>query len=324
MRNCLRRSRRIDLRLTTAAAAVLLIAPWTALSAQGPVKRADDLLRSGRVFAAESLYYAAVSLTPRDPVARHALGRYLAARGRLKIGATLMEEARFFGGDSRVAAEALAPVYEAMHEYRALAALPATPLGAAERQRVIWLRDNPPGMEGSDSAVVRLSPASGSALGTIPVTIAGEQAMATIDPTVRGIVMDTTWRRWEGIKRFPVGGGTEPHRIPAVAQQVEIGTLKLRNVPARFGRERGVTIGLDVLGALTPTFDPAAEMLIVRRARRLPRGRGELLPTVVQRDGWFVSDGERLLPIQGAEARALLDGRRWTVHAWRGVLVLER
>ena len=303
---------------------MLLAVPWIAPSAQGPVSRADELLRNGRVFAAESLYYAAVSLTPRDPVARHALGRYLVARGRLKIGATLMEEARFFGGDARVAAEALAPVYAALHNYRSLAALSATPLSAAERQRVVWLRDNPPLVEGSDSAVVRLHAASGSALGSIEVTIAGEQTLATIDPTIRGMVLDTTWMHRPGIRRFPGTAGGDVRNTPIVAQRVAIGELLLRNVPARLGRERGVVIGLDVLGAVTPTFDSAAEMIVVRRASRVPRGRGESLPTVVQGDAWFVSTGQRLLPLSGAEARSLLDGRRWTVHAKRGVLVLER
>jgi hypothetical protein len=317
-------SRRIDGRLTLIAAALALTSPLFTLQAQGPVQRADELLRAGRVMAAESLYYAAVSLTPRDPPARHALGRYLVARGRLKIGATLMEEARFFGGDVRIAAEALAPVYAAMHDYRALAALPSTPLGAAERQRVIWLRDNPPVVTGVDSAVVRLHAGSGSALARIPVTIAGEQVVATIDPTVRGLVLDTTWLARPGIRRFPISSGGEVLRMPIVAQEVAIGGLVLRNVAARFVTTPGVTIGLDVLGALTPTFDPGAEMLIVRRGRRVPKGRGEQLVTLVRGDGWYLANGERLVALHGPEARSLLGGRRWTVHAKRGVVVLER
>jgi hypothetical protein len=235
-----------------------------------------------------------------------------------------MPQARFLARAARVAAEPLAPVNAALHNNRSLAALPATPLSAAERQRVIWLRDNPPLVEGSDSAVVRLHAASGSALGRIEMTIAGEQTLATIDPSVRGMVLDTTWMHRPGIRRFPGTAGADVRQTPIVALQVVIGALRLRNVPARLGRERGVTIGLDVLGALTPTFDSAAEMIVVRRASRVPRGRGESLPTVVQGDAWFVSTGQRLMPLNGAEARSLLDGRRWTVHAKRGVLVLER
>ena len=316
-------STRTDARRLTTIAAALLLLP-SAIGAQGPVERADALLRSGRVFSAESLYYAAVSLTPRDPVARHALGRYLVARGRLKIGATLIEEARFFGGNVRLAAEALAPTYAAMHDYRALAALPSTPLNAAERQRVIWLRDNPPSVAGSDSAVVRLHAGSGSAMARIPVTVAGERTLATVDPTVRGMVIDTTWMSRPGVRRFPISTGGDMRRMPAVVHEVAIGGLVLRNVSTRFGTGGGVTIGLDVLGALTPTFDLGAEMLVVRRSPRVPRGRGESLPTVLQPDGWFLGTGDRLVPLQGAEARAILESGRWTLHARRGVVMVER
>lgn len=207
------RSRYIDRRLTILAATLAFASLAPHASAQGPIQRADELLRAGRVMAAESLYYAAVSLTPRDPHARHALGRYLVARGRLKIGATLMEEARFFGGDVKIAAIDLAPVYAAMHDYRSLAALQQTPLTAAERQRVIWLRDNPPVVTGADSSVVRLHPASGSAIARIPVTLAGEPVVATIDPTVRGVLVDTTWLARPGIRRFPMSSGGDVMQI---------------------------------------------------------------------------------------------------------------
>lgn len=274
--------------------------------------------------AAESLYYAAVSLTPRDPHARHALGRYLVARGRLKIGATLMEEARFFGGDVKIAAIDLAPVYAAMHDYRSLAALQQTPLTAAERQRVIWLRDNPPVVTGADSSVVRLHPASGSAIARIPVTLAGEPVVATIDPTVRGVLVDTTWLARPGIRRFPMSSGGDVMRMPLVVQELAIGELVLRNVSAKPQAQLGVVIGLDVLGALTPTFDVGAEVLVVRRARRVPLGRGERLVTLVREDGWHLAHADRLLALHSSDARGLLDGRRWTLHARRGELILER
>jgi hypothetical protein len=319
------RSRPIDARcLTLVLAALLCASSTTPIAAQGPVQRADELLRDGRLMSAESLYYAAVNLTPREPKARHALGCYLVSRGRLRIGATLIEEARFFGGDVRVAAEALAPLYAAMHDYRALAALPSTPLNSAERQRVIWLRDNPPALTGADSAVVRLHAGGGRVLGRVPLVIAGEQVLAAIDPTVRGLVVDTGWISRPGIRRFPLAPGGDVRKTPLVALEVKIGSLILRNVPASIGASPGVTIGLDVLGQLTPTFDAAAEMLVARRARRVPRGRGEELPTVMQSNEWMLATGDRLLPLHGNEARAILDGRRWTLHARRGILTVER
>src|ERR687893_510978 len=72
--------------------------------------------------------------------ARLALGRYLAARGALKVGAVLMEEARFFGGDAAAVAVSLAPIYARLGDFRALTSLPASPLGRAERARAEWLR----------------------------------------------------------------------------------------------------------------------------------------------------------------------------------------
>src|SRR5690242_539028 len=80
----------------------------------GSIVQADSLFASARVSAAESLYYAASSARPRDAVARAALGRYLASRGALRIGAVLLEEARQFGGDTASIARSLAPIYASL------------------------------------------------------------------------------------------------------------------------------------------------------------------------------------------------------------------
>src|SRR4051812_41646131 len=120
--------------------------------AQRYVALADSLLRRGRVFAAETLYYYAVRRTPRDPAARLALGRYLAARGALRPGAVLMEEARYFGGDPKTVGTYLAPVYARLGDYKALSALPGSPLPYAQRARAEWLGDNPPAIDGPCSA----------------------------------------------------------------------------------------------------------------------------------------------------------------------------
>src|SRR5687768_11679768 len=78
---------------------------------QSELARADALLKAGRVEAAEALYYREARRRPRDPAARMALGRYLASRGATRIGAVLIEEARFFGANPAVAALHLAPIY---------------------------------------------------------------------------------------------------------------------------------------------------------------------------------------------------------------------
>src|SRR5918992_1318186 len=98
--------------------------------------RADALLRSGRVEAAEAIYYREARRRPRDPAVRLALGRYLASRGATRIGAVLIEEARFFGTNPAVAALHLAPLYARLGDYKARALL--QPCRPARRPSPPW------------------------------------------------------------------------------------------------------------------------------------------------------------------------------------------
>src|SRR5689334_21837989 len=107
--------------LLVALAVLPAVASGQLTSSFAGVARGDSLFRRGRVFAAESAYYDAAKQAPRDPAARLALGRYLAARGALRIGAVLMEEARFFAGDPKTVGAELAPVYARLGDYRSLA-----------------------------------------------------------------------------------------------------------------------------------------------------------------------------------------------------------
>src|ERR687895_2189134 len=173
----------------------ILVLAARPLHAQGLLARADNLLRVGRMFAAETLYYYAVRRAPRDPEARLALGRYLAARGALRIGAVLMEEARYFGADPKKVAAHLAPIYAQLGDFRALAGLPNTPLHNAERSRAEWLRDHPPMVEGPDSVSIHWTPADTGALGTVVVRIGAASVRATLDPRAHGLVLDTAWMR---------------------------------------------------------------------------------------------------------------------------------
>jgi Flp pilus assembly protein TadD len=85
--------------LATSAVAAFAIAAPRDSGAQAS-RTADSLLNAGAVARAESLYYAAIRARPRDPMARWALGRYLAERGALRVAATLLEEADQFCGDA--------------------------------------------------------------------------------------------------------------------------------------------------------------------------------------------------------------------------------
>ena len=131
-----------------------LAAPARPLPAQWGFWPADSLLAAGHLFAAESAYYAASRARPRDPVARAALGRYLAARGATRVAAVLLEEAQFFGGDSAALARVLAPLYARMGAYGALDSLRPSVLGVAERKRVKWLARHAPEVRLGDSIVV--------------------------------------------------------------------------------------------------------------------------------------------------------------------------
>ncbi|HET7457079.1 MAG TPA: hypothetical protein VFJ74_05430 [Gemmatimonadaceae bacterium] len=305
------------------------------------VARGDSLLRRGRVIEAESAYYDAARHAPRDPAARLALGRYLASRGALRIGAVLMEEARFFGGDAKTIGAELAPVYARLGDYRSLAALPGSPLTSAERARAEWLRDHAPEAKGPDSTRAPYAPDAGGAgtLGRVTLSLGGEAVEATIDPAVRGLVLDTAWaRRPEDAKAF---GARQSGGAPApvgAALAVKLGELTLTNVPTRFAAQPGgraaARIGVDVLAALAPTFDERTRTLTLRRGGRVARDLpGEHLPTVTLAAGvWLASPslaaGGASAPasasLSAERARALLRGTRWTMDARRGEVIVER
>ena len=306
--------------LARALFGVVLLAP--AAHAQGLVARADSLLRGGRLTAAEDLYYLAVRRQPRDPEARLALGRYLAARGALKVGAVLMEEARYFGGDARAVAVQLAPVYARMGDWRALAALPGTPLSTGERLRATWLQANPFTLRGPDSTTVTLA-MDERGLGAIPLVLDGDTITAIIDPGVQGIVLDTSWTAGSGLRVFKGNADTDKRRFVAAAPTARLGAITLANAPVRFAplRPREARIGLDLLGQLAPTFDVAAGRLTLRRAGRLPeRTTDSRMPTIVLPSGvHLVNNGT--IPLGAPQARALL-GTRWSFDARRGEIVL--
>lgn len=310
--------------LVLALLAVLMLS--VPAGAQNYVERADTLLRRGRVFAAETLYYYAARRSPRDPVARLALGRYLAARGRLKVGAVLMEEARFFGGDARTVASYLAPVYGRLGDWKALATLPGTPLAYSERSRAEWLRDNPPEVEGPDSAWVSYVPADSGAIGRLAIRIGDQTLTAVIDPRGQGLVIDTSWVRAKETKVFASTFEGDVRNHAGVTRAVGIGDLTFTNVPTKFGSLGGreqARIGLDVLAQLAPTFDATRRAILLRRGGRLEdETGGERVPTLTYANGTFLVFRDGLWPVVGTGLHPRLRGTRWTVDARRGEIII--
>ena len=301
--------------------------------------RGDLMLRAGRVRAAETQFYAAARHRPRDPRARLALGRYLAARGALRVGAVLLEEARYFGGDSAAVARELAPVYARLDDYAALIALPRSPLSAAERERAAWLRDHPPAVVGDDSVTVAFAPAPGAGpvIGTFRALVGGEAVTIAVDASIAGWVLDPAMGQAAATRLF--GAATVvPGRTVGVAD-VRIGRLSLVNVPVRFGPApaaaavrrppelAAVRVGLDVLGAFAPTFDAGAAVLTLRgdgRVRGARRGAARV-PAVLSTDGVYVPAGDALVSLATARGRRVVpEARRWTFDRRRGEIVVER
>jgi Flp pilus assembly protein TadD len=135
----------------------------TAVARAQTARIADSLLDRGRLDRAESLYYAAVRVRPRDPAARWALGRFLAERGAQRVAVTLFEESLQFGGDAKLVSADLAPLYLALGDFHSLAKLPASPLSGGEKSRAAWLETHPTRLIAPDSVfTASLKPAGDS------------------------------------------------------------------------------------------------------------------------------------------------------------------
>jgi len=290
------------------------------------VARADSLLIAGRIFSAESLYYIAVRRSPRDPVARFALGRYLAQRGALKVGAVLMEEARYFGGDpARIAVE-LAPVYQRLGEYNHLAALPASAVPYGQRTRAEYLRDNRPGIAGPDSASVDYTVNDSQLLGRVRLLIGVDMLMATIDARAEGLVLDTSWASRKELLHFG-SRATSLRDVSAVTPNVALGPYTLTNVSTRFAPltpSARATIGLDLIGQLAPSFDPRAGKVMLRAGGRLPATfPGLRIATITNDRGVYVVKGETIFPLGHPDVQRYFRNSRWTLNPKRGEVLVD-
>ena len=308
-------------------ALVVVIAVPQVAHAQRYVTIADSLLRRGRVFAAETLYYYAARKTPRDPGARLALGRYLAARGALKIGATLMEEALYFGADKKSVATYLAPVYEKLGNYKALSTLPSSPLPYAQRARAEWLAENAPVVDGPDSAAVPLGVADSATLGEIALVIDGDTLRATLDTRVQGIVLDTSWLHRKAIKRFASTYDNDWRNIAGVALAAHVGPFTLTNSPVTFaasGLPQRAKIGLDLLASMAATLDQRSATMTLRRDGRISDdATGERIPTLAYPGGLWLIRRDGVWPLTGTMARGIIGARRWTLNARRGEILVD-
>ncbi|MFI5245364.1 MAG: hypothetical protein ACHQQR_09090, partial [Gemmatimonadales bacterium] len=106
--------------------------------------------------------------------------------------------------------------------------------------------------------------------------------------------------------------------------EIAIGAMRFSNVPARLYPAAHATIGLDVLAALTPTFDASAHRLMLRQ--QAAPASGDPLPILLSFPGvrLIARAGQAPVAIESAAGRATLRGASWTFDVRRGAIVAAR
>ncbi|MGH7656476.1 MAG: tetratricopeptide repeat protein [Gemmatimonadaceae bacterium] len=309
-------------RFTAACGLSLALLGAVSLAAQDvrPTVRSesDVAISDGRLADAESILFSASSAAPRDPSARGALGMFLASRGRLKVGAVLLEEARQFGGDAAVVDARLARIYGWLGDWAGFAALKHYATAGPEHERALWLLTHPTAQSGPDTVTVPLEPNEMAGLGRVVVSIGGASITADIDPAVDGLVLPSSPDVTAESKQF----GMHDSATVAVVYAAGIGELRFTNIPARLSPTARPTVGLDVLAAFMPTFDAAQQVLTLHQHPLPPDGA--LLPFVLGFPGvsFAARAGEPLARMESAAGRAALRGSRWSFDLRRGAIVV--
>jgi hypothetical protein len=302
------------------AVALLCGAPLGAQDVRPVVpSESEAAIADGRLADAESILFKASSADPHDPAARGALGLFMASRGRLKVGAVLLEEARQFGGDAAAIDARLARIFGWLGSWPDFAALKHYAAAGPEHDRALWLTAHPTGRDGADTATVALEPNEIAGLGRVVLVIGSDSVTADIDPAVDGLVLPSSADVTAESRQF----GMHDSASVAVVYAVGIGAMRLTNVPARLVPAARPTIGLDLLAALMPTFDAAAHALLLR-AQPAPQP-GELFPFVLGFPGvrFVARAGQPLVAMESAAGRAALRGSRWTFDLRRGAIVVS-
>jgi hypothetical protein len=290
---------------------------------------ADSLLERGRLDRAESLYYAAVRIRPRDPQARWALGRFLAGRGAQRVAVTLFEEALQFGGDASIISSDLAPLYLSLGDYHALSALPASPLTSAERARLAWLTAHPTRVVAPDSVLTALlKPSSDSSyLGRLPLRVNGRVVDAFVDVASRGIILSDSLAGAARVHTFAEKTSQRGRStVVAATDSVGIGRLVVTNAPVTVAPIKvPAIVGLDVLARFAPTFDLPGGRVTLRvsgSVEQMPAS-ATVLSTLVRPADWLVLQANGWISMRDPSIATLLRDRRWTLDAKRGQIVLE-
>ncbi len=281
---------------------------------------AEVAIAAGRLDDAERILFEASRRTPREPSARGALGAFLAARGKLLVGATLLEEAMFFGGDSAAIQSRLFEIYRWAGLFDRAAALRHSRASQVEREAMA--RAGRAVADGERMATVPMAPNEGLGIGRITLTVEGERVEADIQPLGTGLVLPSSMQLFGAIEVIGAHGDT----TFGVARAISIGGVTLGPVPVMLVPSlRTARVGLDLLGLLHPTFDLRAQTLTVR-TEAAERERGRELPFVLMFPGVqiVVRAAEAPVGLHTAAARSALRGTRWTLGTTTGAVGIER
>ncbi|HTE46904.1 MAG TPA: retroviral-like aspartic protease family protein [Gemmatimonadaceae bacterium] len=296
-------------------------------------RMADSLLTNGALDRAESTYYAAARVRPRDPAARWALGRYLVARGAPRVGVTLMEEAVQFGGDQSLISADLAPVYLSLGMYHELAALSPS-ISAADRDRARWLESHPTRLVSPDSILTvayKKSVVAGE-VGRVALEINGRTVDAVISTHAQGIVLADTGAIARKLRRFDASTGESAARAgatPAVADSISVGKITFRNFPVTMQpltNKVQAVVGMDVVARFAPTFDPRAERITLRLAGVVatPQQNVDVYSTLLTPVDLRILRSGHWISSDNAQMAKTFSERRWTFDARHGRIVVER
>jgi hypothetical protein len=297
--------------------------------AQAAPRQADSLIRRGMLERAESVYYAEARRRPRDPNARANLGRYLMARGAVKIGVTLLEEALQFGGDPQSLSRDLMIGYSYLNDFQGVSRLPVSAMTAGEKQRNAWLVSHPTMRVAADSilSIAFAKSADEGALGVTPVRLDGVIVRATIVPRVWcGVRVSDTSRAAARLHAFGERG-TGRTRV-AVADSAGFGRMTIRNMPLEVG-QLGKAVEAEIcVGALmpfAPTFDSRAGLITLRMSGSLPRpsATSTVLPFYAGDARLSVVKAGGLADLLAPELRRTVLDSRWTLDTKRGQVVVE-
>lgn len=276
-------------------------------------------IAAGRFNEAEALLFEASRRIPREPAARGALGAFLAARGRLLVGATLLEEALEFGADSAAVEARLFDVYRWAARFDRAAGQRTARVSPGLREAMTRAAGTVVG--GAESAQVPMRPNEALGLGRIPIAIGEERLEADIQPLATGLVLPATMALFAAVE--PVGGRGDT--TFAVVRALSVGGVTLGPVPAALVPSAQVArLGFDLLGHLQPTLDHRAQQLVVRSA--VAEVSGQRLPLLLTFPGvtFVAREGEAPVGLHTAAGRAALRGRRWTLDLAGGAIVVER